>query len=538
MRRSLLVLSSFAIALGVAGGAFAQDSTDTSESNRIQRLVQPSIVFIKTTWSASVRNTQPDFRAPLFDGEPVSVDTRCTGFFVNPDGYVATAAHCLLADEEIKELIVRVAADQAFEEGLFTDDTTLDDARSYGAEWFKTGRVTASYVVSYPQESPSISSEETTSARRVAYRSFDEGDIGLLKFETRGIEMPGLELAETADVQVGTRIVAIGFPGSVDEVTDEDYTPGFESDEISKIATRGGGQVAVYQHGAAVSGGMSGGPVVDTDGRVIGVTSFGIVGETAAFNFATPVSILQEVLGDKDVDNVFGTVGELYREGVEALHDGDRSKAIDRFDEVLTFQGNPAVAVVNGLQLRQEAAALPEDGFPWWILAVIAAALVVAVAAGVLLLRRRGAAPVAVPAYAGVPSTAPPSPAALPPAAPAATTRSEDMVPTLVLVAPRGETAERHRLEGEMSIGREGTDILLDDEEVSRRHATIRVADGKVELTDLGSANGTEVNGQTLTATVALGHGDTITVGRTSLRLELPPSMRGPGPSDATVMRR
>jgi pSer/pThr/pTyr-binding forkhead associated (FHA) protein len=105
-----------------------------------------------------------------------------------------------------------------------------------------------------------------------------------------------------------------------------------------------------------------------------------------------------------------------------------------------------------------------------------------------------------------------------------------------VVVGERGETAVRFELEGEKVIGREATDILLDDEQVSRRHALIRVDDGRVEIADLQSANGTEVNGERITDTVTLAHGDAIKVGKTTLRLELPASMRGPGPADATVI--
>jgi hypothetical protein len=45
-------------------------------------------------------------------------------------------------------------------------------------------------------------------------------------------------------------------------------------------------------------------------------------------------------------------------------------------------------------------------------------------------------------------------------------------------------------------IGRASeSDLRLDDSGVSRRHAEIRYADGKVELVDLGSTNGVTVNG-------------------------------------------
>src|SRR3970040_517474 len=63
----------------------------------------------------------------------------------------------------------------------------------------------------------------------------------------------------------------------------------------------------------------------------------------------------------------------------------------------------------------------------------------------------------------------------------------------------------------EMYIGRDvSTDIVINDAEVSRRHARItRQADGFM-LEDLGSTNGTFVEGQRLTAPRLLRAGETI----------------------------
>ena len=106
----------------------------------------------------------------------------------------------------------------------------------------------------------------------------------------------------------------------------------------------------------------------------------------------------------------------------------------------------------------------------------------------------------------------------------------------MLVVGPRGETAVRHALDGEMLVGREAVDILLADEQVSRKHAQLTVKDdGRVELADLGSANGTEVNGKRINGPVTLKHGDTITLGSTELKVELPKA-RGAIPSGETVI--
>ena len=56
-------------------------------------------------------------------------------------------------------------------------------------------------------------------------------------------------------------------------------------------------------------------------------------------------------------------------------------------------------------------------------------------------------------------------------------------------------------------------DLVIDDSTVSRRHATVTRKTGRFELTDLGSTNGTLVNGKRVRVPVALGRGDEIKFG-------------------------
>jgi hypothetical protein len=62
-------------------------------------------------------------------------------------------------------------------------------------------------------------------------------------------------------------------------------------------------------------------------------------------------------------------------------------------------------------------------------------------------------------------------------------------------------------------------EIVLKDSHVSRRHARLAPRDGVLILTDLGSTNGTRVNGHRVTE-VVLGAGDRVQIGETSLVIE------------------
>ena len=63
-------------------------------------------------------------------------------------------------------------------------------------------------------------------------------------------------------------------------------------------------------------------------------------------------------------------------------------------------------------------------------------------------------------------------------------------------------------------VGRsKNVDLQLDDASVSRRHASIVLEQGVWRLVDLGSANGTDLNGRPVSAATALADGDTIAFG-------------------------
>ena len=71
------------------------------------------------------------------------------------------------------------------------------------------------------------------------------------------------------------------------------------------------------------------------------------------------------------------------------------------------------------------------------------------------------------------------------------------------------------------SIGRASENTLtIADAQASRRHAEIRYENGRHVLVDLGSTNGTVVNGSRLGGPHSLTHGDIITIGAMQLRYE------------------
>jgi Protein of unknown function (DUF3662)/FHA domain len=90
-----------------------------------------------------------------------------------------------------------------------------------------------------------------------------------------------------------------------------------------------------------------------------------------------------------------------------------------------------------------------------------------------------------------------------------------------------------------LRIGRGSeSDVTLRDARVSRQHARLHGRDGVLVLTDLGSTNGTRVNGQRIRE-VVLGAGDQIVMGDTVLVLRASPAgptgSRGSSDADAAA---
>jgi len=105
---------------------------------------------------------------------------------------------------------------------------------------------------------------------------------------------------------------------------------------------------------------------------------------------------------------------------------------------------------------------------------------------------------------------------------------------SLVIHEGAGAGSE-HPVDGELILGREQStaDLVLEDPGVSRLHARVLPDSGGVVVEDLGSSNGTYVNGHRISGPVELGTGDELQVGDTvvGIRRTAPTApMRRPAP--------
>ena len=92
--------------------------------------------------------------------------------------------------------------------------------------------------------------------------------------------------------------------------------------------------------------------------------------------------------------------------------------------------------------------------------------------------------------------------------------------PSLIVAQGPRQGSKFPLIAGDNTIGRlMGSEVLLEDHSVSRRHVIVTQTPQGFTVEDCGSKNGTFVNGNQITEKVSIGHGDIIQVGIYSLRL-------------------
>jgi S1-C subfamily serine protease len=442
-RRALLFLAAASLLLAGVLPAHAQTTAPPSPTTgtpeeRAAAITRPAVVYIEQYWKAWVKvpaNSDLFFQGYVNGGDPFTWGTRCSGFIVEPTGYIVTAGHCVDTGEEgargtALEFAVGWLADNGW---IFRRDSAawLNEAHLlWGVEGEERGSPPDLEV--YIQRGVAAGGLQTGQAfpaRVVDFQPWSEGDVALLKIEQA--DLPVVLIAPSSEIDIGTPVLSVGYPGSTDFVTDQSYEPTFKDGQINAQKTREGGLLPVYEMSAALSGGMSGGPTVDMSGAVVGVNSFNISGETEAFNFITPSSLVAEVLARNGVTNALGPIDESYRAGVDAFFTGDYQTAIAKFDEVLALSPTHAQAQEYKVEATKLAASQPSPtatgggtggataeggGFPTWAIAVIVAAAVIIVLLVLLLARRGRRAPAAVAPVAQVAQAVAAPPVAPPPA--------------------------------------------------------------------------------------------------------------------------
>lgn len=153
--------------------------------------------------------------------------------------------------------------------------------------------VTNAHVVD-KASSVTITLEDGTQVDAEVLGSDRSTDVALLKFSPEGKKLKTISLGDSSAVEVGDTVFAIGNPFGFDR----SMTEGIVSALGRQITAPSGFAIRnVIQTDAAVNPGNSGGPLIDAQGKVIGVTAQ-IASQTEEFAgiaFAIPSNTVKEV---------------------------------------------------------------------------------------------------------------------------------------------------------------------------------------------------------------------------------------------------
>lgn len=347
------------------------------------------------------------------------VGGMCTGWWITPDGYMVTGAHCVdktnreLTGAFSKQALQKFSKEDAQTiltslQRLAPDEELLKLAQqmyiTFNNKHLKIQNLKKS--LSVVQSLPGGGVDKT--ARNLAADVVSVGenypgkDFALLKVKGQR-NLPTLTLGDDADVQIGNTLYISGFPGLVTN------TPFFsleskleptltEGPYNAKRTTKQG--VPYIQTQAPSYHGNSGGPVFGRNGNVIGMLIAGTVteGGEAAENesFVLPVSIIKEKLNEKGVTPSMSKTTTRYNEALDDFFQKHYKDALPKFVEVQSLYPNhPYVAryIIDSQQAI--SAGKDETPQPIWLWVMIGAGTLIAFLGALALLvvirrRRRG----------------------------------------------------------------------------------------------------------------------------------------------------
>ena len=96
----------------------------------------------------------------------------------------------------------------------------------------------------------------------------------------------------------------------------------------------------------------------------------------------------------------------------------------------------------------------------------------------------------------------------------------------LIVVSQSGRAPLHVQVADCLDLGRECDGLLVADERVSRRHLRFEVIGERLMVTDLGSSNGTYLDGERLQGPASFEVNSTLTLGSTTIRRIINPEPR------------
>jgi len=338
-----------------------------------------------------------------------------SGFSITPDGYIVTNAHVVAPkDEDLKaafllESLRKEGGDSVAVVGEGLTQSQATKLVNAMVRWATSEATLADFkkkiVVYGSSGSGSSSPSKSRTARLVdSGQQFPGKDVAVVKVQARN--MATVPIGDDTTLSTGDRLFVLGFPGpaTFDPVlsNDSQKEPTLTQGVLSaKKQVKGG--FTILQTDAGMTHGNSGGPVLDEQGRVVGIATVGSVDpntgrEVAGLNFAVPASIVKDLLGHASVAATEGQATRMYREALDAFDKQWYKPTLPLFEQVKALDpGHPLVAKLlndsrTAIREGRDHTPLEILGLPALVFGSLAAVVVVGVVGGgtwLLVSRRR-----------------------------------------------------------------------------------------------------------------------------------------------------
>jgi S1-C subfamily serine protease len=216
--------------------------------------------------------------------------------FIDALGYDIAEQRNIGVYQRVSPSVVNITT-QVLQRSFFFEAVPAEGAGS-GFVLDEQGHIVTNYhVIENAQEVEVTFLDETTLPAEIV-GSDPRNDIAILRVEALPGSLTPVELGNSGDLRVGQRTVVIGNPFGQFGGT---LTAGVISALNRSLEGQDGRQMTgIIQTDAAINSGNSGGPLLDSSGRVIGINSaiFSPSGTSAGVGFAIPVDTLRRLLPD------------------------------------------------------------------------------------------------------------------------------------------------------------------------------------------------------------------------------------------------
>lgn len=407
-----------ALAVGLALGPAPGRARAQSQAldTRSVTLASPAVSFVRTDLRVCVRVQLSNL------GGCYEQAYSGSAFAINPNGSLVTASHVVVPDGEDRTALRNYAANRLFNIPL-RDDQDPNQRYELPGQPERNFALQACYardicdfnlkttVRVYPAvQVAGVSVPKPLSATVVRSSDFKQADVAVLQVDA--INMPTVQLeASTNDLVPGDTVVALGYPGSAKDLPTGMTEPTKTFGRVSNIRTGAVGSSKQIEVDLALKRGTSGGPVVNASGKVVGLTSYSLVGDDGSSDqgYIRTVEDIRAALKAAGVEAARGDGDTVFAQAMQDFWNRHYSASLPLFQKVLNlYDGHPvakeylakAQAKANG----PEDVPLPSEGpvdkrrdLVRVGLAVAGVLLVLVVLLVVLRRRRRPAGPVAPP---------------------------------------------------------------------------------------------------------------------------------------------